>query len=61
MSELTVSQWLFVWISGLVLAHFATAWKDGMDGLVGVVVYLLVSFFAVVVLALYEIFTALGS
>ncbi len=56
---ITTGQWVMIWFVGLVVAYAATAWKVEMDGLLGVLIYFLVSlllFFAVVI---YDIFITL--
>lgn len=44
-ASITIGQWIMMWCVGLVIAHFTTAWKEEIEGLVGAVIYLVVSIF----------------
>jgi len=56
---ITTGQWVMIWVVGLVIAYCTTAWKDEMDGLLGILIYLLVSLLLFFLVVLYDIFITL--
>lgn len=55
-ASITTGQWIMLWWVGLAIFYFSTAWKDEMGGLIGPIIYILISIFIVFIWVVWDLF-----
>ena len=59
-ASFTVSQWIILWVVGLLVVHFGAGWKDESNGLLCSTFYLEATITAVICWILYTCFMEAG-